>query len=135
METSPKKLTEILEKWRRKKGHFVVYTKEGKRFVVPLYYLNHPIFKVLLEMAEEEFGPTVDGPLQVPCEEELMEYILSMLRKNTSQEVANVLLSMASCKGASVSSFLPIFNGHEGETRVFKGITSSDSKGFGEICS
>lgn len=93
MKRSSKKLSEIIEKWRkRKKGYFAVYTQGGKRFVVPLDYLNHPIFRVLLEMAEEEFGSTIHGPLQVPCEEELMEYILSLLRKNPSEKVDNSLL-------------------------------------------
>ncbi|XP_031254599.1 auxin-induced protein 6B [Pistacia vera] len=82
------KLSEMVEKWRkRKKGHFSVYTKEGKRFVVPLYYLNHPIFRVLLEMAEEEFGIIANGPLQVPCEEELMDNILSLLRRNQKKSL------------------------------------------------
>lgn len=65
----------------KKKGQFVVYTKEGNRFVVPLCYLDHPIFKILLEMAEEEYGLTGHGPLIVPCEKELMEYVLSLLKK------------------------------------------------------
>ncbi|XP_059462076.1 auxin-responsive protein SAUR36 [Corylus avellana] len=94
MKRSPKKLSEIIEKWKkRKKGYFAVYTKEGRRFVVPLYYLNHPIFRVLLEMAQEEFGSTILGPLQVPCEEELMEYILSLLRKNPSEKLDIGVLS------------------------------------------
>ncbi|OAY84508.1 auxin-responsive protein SAUR36-like [Ananas comosus] len=80
----------IMRKWhviartkRRSKGHFVVYSKGGKRFVVPLKYLDHPIFQVLLEMAEEEFGTNGDGPLMVPCEEELMEHVVSLLRNHT----------------------------------------------------
>ncbi|XP_059635716.1 auxin-responsive protein SAUR36-like [Cornus florida] len=105
MKTSPsKKLSEIIEKWRkRKKGHFAVYTKEGRRFVVPLYYLNHPIFRVLLEMAEEEFGLTIHGPLQVPCEEELMENILCLLRKHTA------LVSIRDSIGVSIPSLFPLF--------------------------
>ncbi|XP_022766545.1 auxin-induced protein 6B-like [Durio zibethinus] len=110
---SSMKLSEIVERWRkRKKGHFAVYTKEGKRFVVPLCYLNHPIFRVLLEMAEEEFGTANHGPLQVPCEEELMDYILSLLRKNPSENVNKALASMTTCQGASLSSFLPLFYAH-----------------------
>ncbi|KAF5183387.1 Auxin-responsive protein saur36 [Thalictrum thalictroides] len=102
---SPKKLSEIIGSWKKgRKGHFVVYAKQGKRFVVPLYYLNHPIFKVLLEMAEEEFGSTVDGPLQVPCEEEFMDYIVAMLRKNPTVEVEKALLSITTCRGASFFS-------------------------------
>lgn len=101
-------LSEMMKKWKkRKKGHFAIYTKGGKRFVVPLYYLNHPIFRVLLEMAEEEFGTAPHGPLQVPCEEEFMEFVLSLLRKNTSQQADDELHPMNSCKGASL---FPIFH-------------------------
>ncbi|KAK6939049.1 Small auxin-up RNA [Dillenia turbinata] len=103
--SSSKIIREIVEKWRkRKKGLFVVYTKEGKRFVVPIGYLNRPIFRVLLEMAEEEFGSSVDGPLQVPCEEEFMDYILSLLRKTTSQEVETALASIPPCRRATIST-------------------------------
>lgn len=106
-------LSDIVRKWtKRKKGHFVVYTKEGKRFVVPICYLNHPIFRVLLEMAEEEFGTTTHGPLQVPCEEEFMEYIFAVLRKNPSVEVESALISMNTCEGISISSFFPVLPSH-----------------------
>jgi Auxin responsive protein len=65
---------------RRNKGHFVVYSKGGKRFVVPLTFLDHPIFQVLLEMAEEELGTGSRGPLTVPCDDELMTHLLSLLK-------------------------------------------------------
>ncbi|XP_077246770.1 SAUR-like auxin-responsive protein family [Tasmannia lanceolata] len=114
---NPKRLSEMLRKWqklatkgkKRNKGHFVVYTKEGKRFVVPLYYLNHPIFRVLLEMAEEEFGSMVHGPLKVPCEEKLMDYIVSLLKRNPPDEVHKALVSITTCKGGSISSFSSFF--------------------------
>uniref|UniRef100_M1ALR1 Auxin-responsive family protein n=1 Tax=Solanum tuberosum TaxID=4113 RepID=M1ALR1_SOLTU len=99
MKSPSKKLSNIIAKWRKgRKGQFVVYTKEGKRFVVPLYYLNHPIFKVLLEMAEEEYGSNVNGPLQVPCENELMEYILCLLRtKLGNVEIGEAISSIDTC--------------------------------------
>ncbi|KAL6011856.1 hypothetical protein ACLOJK_002322 [Asimina triloba] len=110
-----KKISEMVKKWqkigrgkRRSKGHFVVYTKEGKRFVVPLYYLNHPIFQVLLEMAEEEFGTMARGPLKVPCEEELMGYIVFLLRKSLPNEMEKALASITTCRGASFSSLFPL---------------------------
>lgn len=114
---STKKLSEmILNRWhklggmrgRRSKGHFVVYAKGGKRFVVPLKYLDHPIFRVLLEMAEEEFGNTSRGPLTVPCEEELMEHLVSLLRINPQEDVQKALLSITSCRGAPFASFFPL---------------------------
>ncbi|WCJ44355.1 SAUR-like auxin-responsive protein family [Euphorbia peplus] len=105
-----KLLNEMVQKWsKRKKGHFAVYTKEGKKFLVPLCYLNHPIFRVLLEMAEEEFGTATSGPLQVPCEEEFMEYIFTLLRKNipSVQVESHHLVSSNGCEGILISSLRP----------------------------
>lgn len=85
MKGSSKKLSKIIQRWRRgKNGQFVVYSKDNKRFVVPLCYLNHPIFRVLLEMAEEEYGLLIQGPLRVPCEKELVEYLLGVFGKADS---------------------------------------------------
>lgn len=121
------RLTDLMEKWRKwKKGHFAVYTREGRRFVLPLDYLKHPIFQVLLEMAEEEFGSTICGPLQVPCDGGLMDHILMLLRnRNFSdhdddgddddvKKKNHVVSSMStSCKGASsVSYFFPLCRCH-----------------------
>ncbi|CAN6905899.1 unnamed protein product [Brassica oleracea] len=56
------------------KGHFAVYVGEQvekKRFVVPISYLNHPLFRDFLRCAEEEFG--FNNPmsgLTIPCREE-----------------------------------------------------------------
>ncbi|XP_062105693.1 auxin-responsive protein SAUR21-like [Humulus lupulus] len=60
------------------KGHFAVYVGESqkKRFVIPISYLNHPLFQNLLNRAEEEFGfdhPT--GGLTIPCSE---DYFISL---------------------------------------------------------
>ncbi|EYU37898.1 hypothetical protein MIMGU_mgv1a019710mg, partial [Erythranthe guttata] len=66
------------------KGHFTVYVGESekKRFVIPLSYLNNPLFQELLCQAEEEFGfyhPM--GGLTIPCTEELFIDVTSHLRK------------------------------------------------------
>ncbi|XAR72750.1 hypothetical protein NMG60_11019491 [Bertholletia excelsa] len=55
------------------KGHFPVHVREAqkKRFVVPISYLDHPSFRVLLSQAEEEFGfDQLMGGLTIPCREE-----------------------------------------------------------------
>ncbi|GAY60976.1 hypothetical protein CUMW_206250 [Citrus unshiu] len=55
------------------KGHIAVYVgeMERKRFVVPISYLNHPLFADLLKKAEEEFGFNHPmGGLTVPCKED-----------------------------------------------------------------
>ncbi|PRQ18866.1 putative small auxin-up RNA [Rosa chinensis] len=52
------------------KGYFAVYVgeRQKKRFVVPISYLNQPLFQDLLSQAEEEFGyhhPM--GGITIPC--------------------------------------------------------------------
>ncbi|CAI0376964.1 unnamed protein product [Linum tenue] len=53
------------------KGHVAVYVgEEGyrKRFIIPVTYLNHPLFQILLNRAEEEFGfDHPMGGLTIPC--------------------------------------------------------------------
>ncbi|XP_011621253.1 auxin-responsive protein SAUR64-like [Amborella trichopoda] len=83
-------------------GHFVIYTIDGSRFMISLAYLNRPIFQELLSMAEEEFGFTGCGPLQVPCEASVMEYIVSLLSKNACVEVEKALVSITSCREPSL---------------------------------
>lgn len=67
------------------KGHFAVYVGEGKkkRFVIPISYLNHPLFLDLLKKAQEEFGydhPT--GGLTIPCSEDYFVTLTSALNSS-----------------------------------------------------
>ncbi|KAF8106832.1 hypothetical protein N665_0130s0007 [Sinapis alba] len=101
-----------------------VYTKEGKRFALPLDYLNHPILQVLLEMAEDEFGTSIDGPLKIPCDGSLMDHVIMLVRRSMSDnydddddvEKKSEACSKTTCKGASVSSLIPLFRG-QGQLR------------------
>ncbi|EFJ24608.1 hypothetical protein SELMODRAFT_19563, partial [Selaginella moellendorffii] len=50
------------------KGSLAVYVgEEGRRFVIPISYLNHPLFQELLKKSEEEFGYTHYGAMHLPC--------------------------------------------------------------------
>ena len=117
---SPKKLVQMAKKWqkmamlgnrrltlernlfhrdtnqftncRAEKGHFVVYTIDGKRFMIPLDYLNSRIFIQLFNLSEEEFGFTVDGPITLTCEALFMEYAMDLLKRGVSEEVQRALL-------------------------------------------
>nr|DAD40475.1 TPA_asm: hypothetical protein HUJ06_014798 [Nelumbo nucifera] len=68
------------------KGHIAVYIigegqKQKKRVVIPISYLNHPLFQHLLSKAEEEFGfhhPM--GALTIPCNEDYFFNLTSRLR-------------------------------------------------------
>nr|KYP64950.1 Auxin-induced protein 10A5 [Cajanus cajan] len=51
-----------------------------KRFLIPVSFLNDPLFKELLSQAEEEFGyhhPM--GGLTIPCKEDVFLDIISHL--------------------------------------------------------
>ncbi|KAJ8461336.1 hypothetical protein OPV22_034262 [Ensete ventricosum] len=64
------------------KGHCPVYIgPEQRRFVIPTSYLSLPVFKLLLEKAEEEFGFDHQGALMIPCEVETFKYILLCMER------------------------------------------------------
>ena len=63
------------------KGHLAVYVGEKmRRFMIPVSFLNEPLFQELLSQAEEEFGychPT--GGLTIPCKEDVFLHTASLL--------------------------------------------------------
>lgn len=67
------------------KGHFVVYVGETcRRFVVPIAYLNHPLFQDLLHWAKEEFGYSHPmGGLTIPCSEDYFISLTSLLNNSS----------------------------------------------------
>jgi hypothetical protein len=72
----------------------VVYSADGRRFEVPLAYLDTTIFGVLLSMSQEEFGFAGDnGRIMVPCDAAVMEYVMCLLRRDASEKVVRAFLS------------------------------------------
>ncbi|CAI9765468.1 unnamed protein product [Fraxinus pennsylvanica] len=66
------------------KGYFAVYVGgEHKRFVVPISFLNHPLFQELLHWAEEEFGYNHPmGGLTIPCTEDYFSSLVALLNSS-----------------------------------------------------
>ncbi|XP_062076782.1 auxin-responsive protein SAUR24-like [Humulus lupulus] len=67
------------------KGCCAVYVGEAqkKRFVIPVWYLNHDEFKALLSQAVEEYGYSHPmGGLTIPCPEHIFLSLTSRLSKN-----------------------------------------------------
>lgn len=62
------------------RGHFAAYTREGRRFFVPIAYLASDTFRELLSMAEEEFGEPGARPIVLPCSASHLEQILDAFR-------------------------------------------------------
>ncbi|EHA8592304.1 Auxin-responsive protein SAUR64 [Cocos nucifera] len=89
------------------RGHVFVYTTDGKRFMVPLAYLNNNIFRELFKMSEEVFGLPSDGPITLPCDAANMEYIISLLQSRVSGGVERALVASIAKSRCTTSSLGP----------------------------
>ena len=87
------------------KGHFVVYTSDRIRFVVPLVYLDNVIFRELFQMAEEEFGLPGNGPIILPCDAVFMEYAVSLIQRHVAKDLEKAFLMSIAADRCSSSSY------------------------------
>jgi SAUR family protein len=63
-------------------GCFSVYVgARRQRFVVRTECLNHPLFRALLEEAEEAFGYAGAGPLELPCDAQAFAEVLEQIKE------------------------------------------------------
>lgn len=53
--------------------------KEKERIVVPVIYLNHPLFSGLLKQAEEEYGFAHKGTITIPCHLDHFRYVQGLI--------------------------------------------------------
>ncbi|CAM8952107.1 unnamed protein product [Rhodiola kirilowii] len=59
-------------------GYFAVYVgEERQRFMVKTAYLTHPLFKMLLEKASNEFGYERRDVIEVPCSVSAFQEVLN----------------------------------------------------------
>ena len=86
-----------------RKGHFVVYTADLKRFIFPLSYLESPIIRELLEISQEEFGMPRDGPIRLPCDATFMQQIISMIQGSGNRNLKKALLMSISAQRCAFS--------------------------------
>lgn len=89
------------------KGHFVVYSADQRRFMIPLLCLNSEMFRELLELSEEEFGLPRDRPLTLYCDAIILEYIVTLIQRGASKDVERSLLMSVAPSRCSFSS---VFN-------------------------
>ncbi|KAK4265079.1 hypothetical protein QN277_026178 [Acacia crassicarpa] len=68
-------------------GCFSVYVgPQRKRFVIKTELANHPLFKILLEEAELEYGYNSQGPLILPCDVHIFLKVLMEMDQETDPE-------------------------------------------------
>ncbi|KAL5060254.1 hypothetical protein RYX36_031858 [Vicia faba] len=91
-EYEEKKKPKAKKKRSKKRGGFALYVgEERKRYVVPVSYLRHPLFKMLLEKAYNEFGFQQGNGLVVPCSVSAFHEIVDAIKcKNCKFDMANV---------------------------------------------
>ncbi|KAH9619012.1 hypothetical protein KSS87_000439 [Heliosperma pusillum] len=53
--------------------------EELQRFVIPIIYVNHPLFINLLKEAEEEYGFKHKGPITIPCHVEEFKHVQGLI--------------------------------------------------------
>ncbi|XP_076936697.1 auxin-induced protein 15A-like [Bidens hawaiensis] len=64
------------------KGHLAVYVgeKQKRRFVIPISFLEQPLFQVLLHQSEEEFGfDHPMGGLTISCQPDAFFHLVAIL--------------------------------------------------------
>ena len=67
----------------KKSGVFALYVgEERRRYVVPTRYLLHPLFKMLLEKAYNEFGFGQRNGLVVPCSVSAFHEVVNAIECN-----------------------------------------------------
>ncbi|KAL0425254.1 UNVERIFIED_CONTAM: hypothetical protein Sradi_1060200 [Sesamum radiatum] len=99
-------------------GCFSVYVgPEKQRFVIRTEFANHPLFKMLLEDAEIEYGFKNEGPLLLPCEVDLFCKVLAEMDSGSGEE-----FDQYSCGYGSCSPFNPARR--LGKSRSAKGYRS-----------
>ncbi|KAH7518318.1 hypothetical protein FEM48_Zijuj09G0158700 [Ziziphus jujuba var. spinosa] len=87
------------------KGHFVIYSADQKRFMLPLAYLCNNIFRELLEMSEEEFGLSTGKPIRLTCDSVFLNYIIPLFQRGLSTDLEKALLnSISTCRFSSTST-------------------------------
>ncbi|KAG9443205.1 hypothetical protein H6P81_019059 [Aristolochia fimbriata] len=133
---SPKKIV-LLARNRQKgytkatvadKGHFVVYTADGERFMVHLAYLSNALLKALLQISEEVYGLPGDGPITLPCKADFLEYLLPLMERRPSSEIQKTVLASITAGRCSTPSFI-----HCGEPSNLPKIAGNIRRGIG-VC-
>ncbi|KAI4304890.1 hypothetical protein MLD38_040349 [Melastoma candidum] len=68
-------------------GCFSVYVgPEKERFVVAVEHAHHPLFRMLLDEAESEYGFTGGGRLELPCIVDLFYRVLAEMECNEEND-------------------------------------------------
>ncbi|XP_042057556.1 auxin-responsive protein SAUR32-like [Salvia splendens] len=69
---------------RRRVAITVGQGAEQQRFVIPVMYVNHPLFTELLREAEEEYGFDQKGAINIPCHVEEFRQVRGLIDQDAT---------------------------------------------------
>uniref|UniRef100_A0ACD5YUU4 Uncharacterized protein n=1 Tax=Avena sativa TaxID=4498 RepID=A0ACD5YUU4_AVESA len=76
-----------------------------RRFVIPIAYLYHPLFRRLLEAARDAYGYHSSGPLRLPCSVDEFLRLRALVERDTSAvHSSSHRVHLAPCTRAKVMS-------------------------------
>lgn len=79
-------------------GCFSVYVgPQRQRFVIKTEFANHPLFKILLEDAESEYGYENQGPIMLPCDVDLFFKVLAELESTGDEDDDHDIANKGCC--------------------------------------
>ncbi|EOX97517.1 SAUR auxin-responsive family protein [Theobroma cacao] len=111
------------------KGHFVIYTTDKKRFLIPLAYLCNNIILELLKMSEEEFGLPSDGPITLPCDSVVMNYIVSLVKRGLTRDLEKAVVnSVASYRCSTNTTYFHQGHADQRSSSIFCVLKPQDRK-------
>lgn len=96
---------------------------EKQRFAVKMKYANHPLFTMLLEDAEMEFGYNCDGPISLACDIDLFYKVLAEMEAKDVQPLGGWSFAYGSCSPFNPSRRL----GNNGADQMGKGYGSYEA--------
>ncbi|KAL1329290.1 hypothetical protein HN51_046415 [Arachis hypogaea] len=67
----------------------VGHGEEQEKIVMPVMYLNHPLFSQLLKEAEEEYGFDQQGTIIIPCHLKEFRYIQELIDRDNNNNSNN----------------------------------------------
>ncbi|CAM0943866.1 unnamed protein product [Alopecurus aequalis] len=95
------------KKGKVKKGWLAVRVDDDqRRFVIPIVYLYHPLFRRLLEAARDTYGYESAGPLRLPCSVDEFLCLRGLVERDTSSahSSSSHRVHLAPCLRAEVTS-------------------------------